>query len=181
MEQHLQSRNWVPAAVESLVHRVASETAEAELASIDARIHELVAENRRIHEVECVNLNPATNVMNPRAEAVLAAGLGSRPSLGYPGEKYEMGLEAIEQIEIIAAELAAEVFRATYAEIRVPSGAMANLYASLRQRSVVISRIIVQAQPVCMDSISTRRRSMQIGTPLTSNSWRPWRVRCGRR
>ena len=129
MEQHLQSRNWVPAAVESLVHRVASETAEAELASIDARIHELVAENRRIHEVECVNLNPATNVMNPRAEAVLAAGLGSRPSLGYPGEKYEMGLEAIEQIEIIAAELAAEVFRSTYAEIRVPSGAMANLYA----------------------------------------------------
>jgi len=129
MEQHLQSRNWVPAAVESLVHRVASETAEAELASIDTRIHELVAENRRIHEVECVNLNPATNVMNPRAEAVLAAGLGSRPSLGYPGEKYEMGLEAIEQIEIIAAELAAEVFRSTYAEIRVPSGAMANLYA----------------------------------------------------
>ena len=129
MEQHLQSRNWVPAAVESLVHRVASETAEAELASIDARIHELVAENRRVHEVECVNLNPATNVMNPRAEAVLAAGLGSRPSLGYPGEKYEMGLEAIEQIEIIAAELAAEVFRSCYAEIRVPSGAMANLYA----------------------------------------------------
>ena len=60
----------------------------------------------------CVNLNPATNVMNPRAEALLSAGLGSRPSLGYPGDKYEMGLEAIEQIEIIAAELAAEVFGA---------------------------------------------------------------------
>ena len=52
-----------------------------------------------------------------------------RPSLGYPGDKYEMGLEAIEQIEIIAAELAAEVFGARYAEIRVPSGAIANLYA----------------------------------------------------
>jgi glycine hydroxymethyltransferase len=49
--------------------------------------------------------------------------------LGYPGEKYEMGLEAIEQIEIIAAELAAEVFDARYAEIRVGSGALANLYA----------------------------------------------------
>ena len=129
MEQHLQSRDWVPAAVESLVQRVASDTATAELAAIDHRIYELVAENRRIHEVECLNLNPATNVMNPRAEAVLAAGLGSRPSLGYPGEKYEMGLEAIEQIEIIAAELAAEVFRSSYAEIRVPSGAIANLYA----------------------------------------------------
>jgi glycine hydroxymethyltransferase len=40
-----------------------------------------------------------------------------------------MGLEAIEQIEVIAAELAAEIFQAKFAEIRVPSGAIANLYA----------------------------------------------------
>ncbi|MGI9506629.1 MAG: serine hydroxymethyltransferase, partial [Geminicoccaceae bacterium] len=86
-------------------------------------------ENRAIHERSCFNLNPATNVMNPRAEAILSAGLGSRPSLGYPGDKYEMGLEAIEEIEVIAAELCAEVFDAGYAEIRVASGAMANLYA----------------------------------------------------
>jgi hypothetical protein len=50
------------------------------------------------------------------------------PSLGYPGDKYEMGLEAIEEIEVIAAELAAEIFQAKYAEIRVGSGALANLY-----------------------------------------------------
>jgi glycine hydroxymethyltransferase len=66
--------------------------------------------------------------MNPRAEAALSRGLGSRPSLGYPGDKYEMGLEAIEEIEVIAAELAAEFFGAKYAEIRVGSGALANLY-----------------------------------------------------
>jgi glycine hydroxymethyltransferase len=60
---------------------------------------------------------------------MLAAKLGSRPSLGYPGDKYETGLEAIEQIEIIAAELAAEVFDSRYAEVRVGSGASANLYA----------------------------------------------------
>src|SRR3546814_15655782 len=39
-----------------------------------------------------------------------------------------MGLEAIEEIEVIAAALAAEVFRARHAEIRVASGALANLY-----------------------------------------------------
>ena len=89
----------------------------------------LIDRNRRIHDIECVNLNPATNTMNPRAEAALAAGLGTRTSLGYPGDKYEMGLEAIEQIEVVAAELAATVFDADYAEVRVPSGAMANLYA----------------------------------------------------
>jgi glycine hydroxymethyltransferase len=67
--------------------------------------------------------------MNPKAEALLSAHLGSRPSLGYPGDKYEMGLEAIEQIEIIAAELGAEIFGARFAEVRVGSGALANLYA----------------------------------------------------
>jgi glycine hydroxymethyltransferase len=92
-------------------------------------IDSLIERNREIHEVECINLNPATNVMNPRAEAALSAGLGSRPSLGYAGEKYEMGLEAIEEIEVIAADLACRVFGARFAEIRVASGALANLYA----------------------------------------------------
>jgi len=122
-------RNWVPQASEDYVLEVASGVAGQPLDAIEARIGALTAQNRAIHERDCVNLNPATNVMNPKAEAALAAGLGARPSLGYPGDKYEMGLEAIEQIEVIAAELAAEVFGAKYAEIRVPSGAIANLYA----------------------------------------------------
>lgn len=66
--------------------------------------------------------------MNPKAEALLSSGIGSRPSLGYPGDKYEMGLEAIEEIEVISAQLCADVFDAKYAEVRVPSGAIANLY-----------------------------------------------------
>jgi glycine hydroxymethyltransferase len=94
-----------------------------------AAIDEAIALNRAIHERDCLNLNPATNVMNPKAEAALASGLGSRPSLGYPGDKYEMGLEGVERIEVIAAELAGEIFGAKYAELRVPSGAIANLYA----------------------------------------------------
>ena len=122
-------RDWVPQGSEDYVLEVAADVAGLSLDAIDARIGALTVENRAIHERDCVNLNPATNVMNPKAEAALAAGLGARPSLGYPGDKYEMGLEAIEQIEVIAAELAAEVFGAKYAEIRVPSGAIANLYA----------------------------------------------------
>lgn len=123
----LAKREWVPAAAESLVQQVASSVGPDVLAELDR----LVALNHQIHDVDTINLNPATNVMNPRAEAMLSKGLGSRPSLGYPGEKYEMGLEAIEQIEVIAAELVAEVFGARYAEVRVPSGAIANLYAFL--------------------------------------------------
>ena len=124
----LHARPWVPDACETYVQELARRTSEADGPSVAARIDALIARNREIHERECFNLNPATNVMNPRAEAALSAGLGSRPSLGYPGDKYEMGLEAIEEIEVIAAELCAEVFGARHAEIRVASGAMANLY-----------------------------------------------------
>ncbi|HCE72199.1 aminotransferase class I/II-fold pyridoxal phosphate-dependent enzyme [Ruegeria pomeroyi] len=124
----LAARPWVPAHCETRVQQIAETTARADSDAIDAHLEALIEENRTIHDAECFNLNPATNVMNPRAEAVLARGLGSRPSLGYPGDKYEMGLEAIEEIEVIAAELAAKVFNARYAEIRVGSGALANLY-----------------------------------------------------
>lgn len=124
---HLAPRPWVPAACETYIQTLADMTARPSPLVAD-RIEALIARNLEIHDQDCFNLNPATNVMNPRAEAALARGLGSRPSLGYPGDKYEMGLEAIEEIEVIAAELAAEIFGATHAEIRVASGALANLY-----------------------------------------------------
>jgi len=119
----------MPENCEHYIQDVAAKTAASASADIANQIEALAEDNRQIHERDCFNLNPATNVMNPRAEALLSSGIGTRPSLGYPGDKYEMGLEAIEQIEVICAELCAEVFQAKYAEIRVPSGAIANLYA----------------------------------------------------
>ncbi|MFC6637270.1 aminotransferase class I/II-fold pyridoxal phosphate-dependent enzyme [Sulfitobacter sp. JBTF-M27] len=124
----LQERAWVPDACEDRVQDIARRTAGQGSADIAARIDALAAKNKDIHERECFNLNPATNVMSPRAEAILSSGIGTRPSLGYPGDKYEMGLEAIEEIEVIAAELCAQVFDAQFAEVRVPSGALANLF-----------------------------------------------------
>lgn len=124
----LMHRPWVPNGCETRVQDIARQTASAPSKDVLARVQRLTEENRVIHEEQCFNLNPATNVMNPKAEALLSCGIGSRPSLGYPGDKYEMGLEAIEEIEVIAAELCAEVFEAKYAEVRVPSGALANLY-----------------------------------------------------
>ncbi|MFA3917864.1 serine hydroxymethyltransferase [Ruegeria hyattellae] len=121
-------RDWVPKTCETRVAKITARTKAQSHSEIAAQIAALAEKNRDIHERECFNLNPATNVMAPRAEAILASGLGSRPSLGYPGDKYETGLEAIEEIEVIAATLCAQVFAARYAEIRVPSGALANLY-----------------------------------------------------
>lgn len=125
----LAERPWLPAAAAERVREVSEGARALTPAALVDEVERLTAENHRIHDVTCLNLNPATNVMNPRAEALMAAGLGSRASLGFPGAKYETGLEAIEAIEVLAAQAAARVFRASYAEVRVGSGALANLYA----------------------------------------------------
>lgn len=138
----LQRRGWVPAGAENYIQALAARVASASADENDAALMACVEENHAIHERQCINLNPATNMLNPRAEALLGAGLGSRPSLGYPGDKYEMGLEGIEKIEVMAAELAAEVFDARFAEIRVGSGALANLYvfmAAAKPGDVIIA------------------------------------------
>lgn len=125
----LQKYPWLPSGPANRVQSLIDTFRTKHTDELDAELIRLIGANRTIHEQQCINLNPATNVLNPRAEELLAQGIGSRPSLGYPGDKYEMGLEAIEQIEVMAATLACEIFEADYAEIRVGSGAMANLYA----------------------------------------------------
>jgi glycine hydroxymethyltransferase len=125
----LKHREWLPEKTKQFTQEISDKTANSTATEIRQQLWSLSDENRRIHEKECFNLDPAANVMNPRAEAILASGLSTRPSLGYPRDKYETGLEAIEEIEVITAELCAEIFKADYAEIRVPSGAISNLYA----------------------------------------------------
>lgn len=93
----------MPAGAEARVQDIAAHVS-TQSTSVLARLDALVGENRDIHEKACFNLNPATNVMNPRAEA----------------------------IEVICAALCAEVFDAQFAEIRVSSGAIANLYGLWR-------------------------------------------------
>ena len=124
----LAARPWLADAAQRRSAEVSSRLATLDAAGLWRELDGLVEDNRRRHDREAFNLNPASNVMSPRAERLLCAGLGARASLGQPGEKYETGLEAIEQIEVLAAQLACNVFDAAYAEVRVPSGALANLY-----------------------------------------------------
>lgn len=120
--------SWLPPHCRHYIDALTKKYASLSVDELEAEIDKEIENNQKIHERESINLNPATNVMNPKAERVLASGIASRPSLGYPGDKYEMGLEAIEKIEVLAHHLVCELFNARYAEIRVASGAMANLY-----------------------------------------------------
>ncbi len=104
--QSLKTQSWATAASQELITRIASQVDTKTGADVQRWIEELAQENHRLHDIEGINLNPATNILNPRAEKLLASGMGSRASLGHPGDKYETGLGAIEQIEIITQELA---------------------------------------------------------------------------
>lgn len=121
--------DWMSPVSQELIKRINSNFQNLDQLQVQQEIEKLVDESYQINDVECINVNPATNLLNPRAEKLLSKGMSSRPSLGHPGDKYETGLEAIEQIEIITAALANDVFESEYAEFRVGSGSLANLYA----------------------------------------------------
>lgn len=125
--QHL--RNWLSEASQKRVNEVQERILDLDPKLIQKEIESLAEESHSIHDKNSINLNPATNVLNPRAEKILSSGLSSRASLGHPGDKYEVGLSAIEQIEVITGDLACKLFESKFVEFRVGSGALANLYA----------------------------------------------------
>jgi glycine hydroxymethyltransferase len=136
------TRPWISPAAQRREDEIGRQLAGGTPATIERQIWQWIEDNRVIHDEDCISLDPAANVMNPAAERALAAGLSSRPSLGWPGAKYETGLEAIEAIEVAAMQLACQVFGARYAEVRVPSGAIGNLYCFMAT-SAPGDRIIV--------------------------------------
>lgn len=118
---------WAPEVVNRRYRELAARSSGLAPAERLRQIAALVAEQARWVDRECLNLNAATNIQNPAAAALVASGIGTRPSLGYPGEKYETGLGPAEELEVLTSELARQVFRSAYAETRLLSGAMANL------------------------------------------------------
>src|SRR3546814_19940364 len=104
----LASRDWVPANVDQFIQSVAQQASTMSVDDIDQRIAALIKNNRKIHEQDSFNMNPATIMVNPTADADLRQGLRSRPSLAYPCDKYEMVLDAIQERETNAAKLPAK-------------------------------------------------------------------------
>jgi glycine hydroxymethyltransferase len=133
---------WAPVHVNARYAEIAARSAELTPPERLRVIGALVNEQARWVDHECFNLNAATNVQNPTVAAIAAAGIGTRPSLGLPGDKYETGLGPGEELEVMASELARRVFHCAYAEVRVLSGAMANLavfLAAARPGDVIFS------------------------------------------
>lgn len=123
------ARSWVPEDSVNFYEKYARCYREFAPGEFEGEVEKLLARHERFMDRECISLYAGTNIMNPRAARFQAASVGSRPSLGYPGDKYETGLNYAEQIEIMAVELIRRIFKCSYVEFRVGSGSLANLYA----------------------------------------------------
>lgn len=72
-------------------------------------------------------LYAGTNVLSAAARSVVSAAVSSRPSMGWPGEKYQVGLDHLDTLEVLAPMLVADLMEGTYAEVRPQSATLANL------------------------------------------------------
>jgi glycine hydroxymethyltransferase len=73
------------------------------------------------------NLYAGTNVLSDYAKLLASAELGSRPTLGFPGQKFPAGAGLLDTLEIAATDAVRTVMKATYADVRLPTATMANL------------------------------------------------------
>src|SRR4051794_12409424 len=111
MEKTAASRAWVPAELVRFYEDQAVNYRTLPAHDFAGEVARTLAAHERFTDHDCINLYAGTNFMNPRAARFQASSVGSRPSLGYPGDKYETGLGYAEQIEIMAVEIIKRIFK----------------------------------------------------------------------
>jgi glycine hydroxymethyltransferase len=73
------------------------------------------------------SLYAGANVLSALAARTASVGLGSRPTLGDPGEKFPSGVDQLDVIELAATEAVRNTMGAAFADVRPTSATIANL------------------------------------------------------
>ena len=76
---------------------------------------------------ESLPLIASENVLSPASREVMNSDLHNRYAEGLPGKRYYQGNTYVDEIESVCEELAREVFRCKFADVRPVSGTVANL------------------------------------------------------
>lgn len=121
--------DWIPADAAAFIAAQEMRLGALSPDDLDREAHRLVAAHEASVDRQSINLYAGTNIPNPRASALLASSIGSRPNLGHPGAKYNKGMAHAEQLEVMLSMLLRRLFKARFVEHRVGSGSLANLYA----------------------------------------------------
>ncbi len=90
------------------------------------RVFQLLREHHDFFS-RCIPLIASENVTSPAVREALISDFGHRYAEGWPGERVYAGCRYIDEVEIIAMELAKDIFRAEFVDVRPISGVCANL------------------------------------------------------
>lgn len=92
------------------------------------KVLSLLEEHHRFIEGS-IPLIASENVPSPAVKEALTSDFGNRYAEGYPGERLYAGCRYIDEVELLAMEMARELYGAEYVDVRPISGAVANLIA----------------------------------------------------
>lgn len=95
----------------------------------DARyVRENVMAHNRWFE-DCIPMIASENLMSPLAKEMLISDFADRYAEGLPGKRYYQGNIYVDKVELKAIEMAKDLFRAQFADVRPISGTVANMAA----------------------------------------------------
>ncbi|MFG1999488.1 serine hydroxymethyltransferase [Spirillospora sp. NPDC048911] len=118
---------WASSVARSRIAEVAAGLTDLSPEGVSETVRGALRDHARAFDTEGIVLYAGTNVMSPAAREVADTLVSSRPSMGWPGEKYQAGLDHLDTLEVLAPTLVARLLGARFAEVRSHSATMANL------------------------------------------------------
>jgi glycine hydroxymethyltransferase len=118
---------WASPAARTRIAEVSAGLTDLSLTGVTETVRRALGEHARQFDDEGIVLYAGTNVMSAAAQRVCAPLVGGRPSMGWPGEKYQQGLDKLDTLEVLAPTLVGRLVGARFAEVRSQSATFANL------------------------------------------------------
>jgi glycine hydroxymethyltransferase len=138
---------WASPVARARIAEVAAELTDLSVAGVTETVRHALGEHARRFDQEGIVLYAGTNVMSAAAQEAGGPSVGSRQSIGWPAEKYQTGLEALDVLEVLAPTLVARLVGARFAEVRSQSATLANLavYSALARPGDTIAVLPARA------------------------------------
>ncbi|MEU8037476.1 glycine hydroxymethyltransferase [Streptosporangium sp. NPDC049078] len=127
MEERSRVAPWAPPRAQLRLAELEAEVGGLGFDAVSRLVDAVLAEHRGRLDEDGVVLYAGTNTMSERARAAHEISLGCRPSMGWPGEKFQTGLEELDVLEVLAPLQVAALMGGEFAEVRLQSATLANL------------------------------------------------------
>lgn len=118
---------WAPPHVQRRMAELEADVGSCDPTDVPALVERALQGHAQRIDHDGVVLYGGTNTLTPAVRRVYDAKIGTLPSMGLPGDKYQTGLADVERLEVLAGCLLTRLFGAAHLEVRPPSATMANL------------------------------------------------------